>query len=605
MLRSSMALFVLREGYRVTTTEKGGCVVHIRTGDTLELSALELHVLARSTAGGIDANDARLKGAIKKLTGLGLLVKLPPPAKPPGTVPTFDELSLDVDASVVEAKTTSPSPPPSGPLPRFRGDLKVVRRGETNLYDVTDAATRQTLAVYDYEISLARMLDGKRTYDDVFQAAKRLGIPINADSLMQFIKQLSSCGFIAAPGAVEPDPGSTFPSRKKWDPSVRVNFQTGLRLGREGRYPEAIAAFELVLTQDPDNPEAKEALAVVRRNQAQADAAAAAASTGPMASSTSVFELDVSSFSEPKPAAAAPTPDEKPAPVAVSAQEEWSSLTMEAGVAPRRSVSLPIYLVSVAAAIALGWLGGAQLGAGAHSSEMIATASSAQQAPVAIRDEPDAAAPSVAAVAPIQPPVDAPIDAGSEVTEILDSGQLDAPEAASVDAGEIIAVEVSPAVEVQPSTGWANARIVKRGRVTMGTIEASNEGRVTWSATTHAEVKRGSTVGFLNTASGRLELTAPKAGLFAPSVSEGEHVKGGDVLASIVYTEGFIQATVDLPKAPASWACEVSDKATGQKAPCKVIRVTPRAKGFSVTATTDPLWFDSCAKPVLRLGDAG
>ena len=138
----------------------------------------------------------------------------------------------------------------------------------------------------------------------------------------------------------------------------------------------------------------------------------------------------------------------------------------------------------------------------------------------------------------------------------------------------------------------------------METITAAADGTPRWSAKKLAEVKRGAVVGSLVTPSGRIELVAHKAGLFMPSVADGEAVKAEAELALIVYPQGFIQASVELAKLPAAWACEVSDRATLQTAPCTVVTATPRANGFSITATTDPVWFDSCDKPQLQLGEA-
>lgn len=743
-----MALFVLKEGYRVTTTPKGGSVVHIRTGDALELNALELHVLARSITGGIDASDERVKAIVKKLTNLGLLVKAPPQA--PRTVPTFDELTLDVDKALSDAKHAA-APPPAGPLPRFRGGLQVVTHPETNLCDIIDPATMQTLSVHDFELSLARLLDGKRTYAEVFTAAERLGIPVNPESLLQFIKQLTAIGFMAPPGSVETGPRSSFPTRERWDSTVRENFQAGLRLRREGRYAEAISAFELVLIRDPKNPEAKDALVAVRRSLAETQpadgkpapasapgpvpasvlgtvplpgavrapdpvpvpgpvplpgavrapgpaplqasvplptparasapepgslqasvplptparasapgpgslpasvppptparasapvpppasisapgSASAPSSAPPMASSASLFEVDVSSFTAGAKTEAAQRLE---GPRAEGTPVVPASLRSEG--APRRAVSLPVYIASVAVAAALGWFGATRLGAEAQ-----APGPGVAARPVApIKAEPVTSAepPAVVAVAPHEPPsqplavADTQHDAGAALTSLVVDAGLAAPPSpppessvdagpaappspppqSSVDAGQPLLSDAgealgrpagAPGAEQAPD--WVIARILKRGRVTMESIVAAADGTPKWSVKKLAEVKRGSVIGSLATTAGRVELVAHKAGLFVPSIADGEAAKTDEVLASIVYTQGFIQATVDLPTAPEGWACEVADKATGQTAPCTVVTASPRAKGLSITATTDPVWFDDCAKPELRLRDA-
>src|SRR5260370_1427443 len=69
-----MSLFVLREGYQVLTTSAGGRIVHLRTGDALDLSPEEVQLFARATAGGVDAKDPKLRSLVRKFASLGLLV---------------------------------------------------------------------------------------------------------------------------------------------------------------------------------------------------------------------------------------------------------------------------------------------------------------------------------------------------------------------------------------------------------------------------------------------------------------------------------------------------------------------------------------------------
>ena len=64
-----MSLFILQQGFKVVSTETGGRVIHVRTGDELELSPTEVQVLARATAAGIDTADKAIKPIIKSLRG--------------------------------------------------------------------------------------------------------------------------------------------------------------------------------------------------------------------------------------------------------------------------------------------------------------------------------------------------------------------------------------------------------------------------------------------------------------------------------------------------------------------------------------------------------
>ena len=144
----------------------------------------------------------------------------------------------------------------------FRADLKIQRRVSSNLLDVADPQTGKAFPLYDFEISLARMLDGRRLYSDVIEAGQRLGIPVNFESLCQFVGQLERYGFLAAPGTPLPErsEAATWGPREKWDEGLRALFQSGLRMHRQGRYAEAVNYFDAMLQQDPQNPEALEML---------------------------------------------------------------------------------------------------------------------------------------------------------------------------------------------------------------------------------------------------------------------------------------------------------------------------------------------------------
>ncbi len=683
-----MSLFVLREGYRVITTEKGGRVMHVRTGDQLELSATEVQLLARATAGGVDPEDPSVKPVFKKLANLGLLVKEPGVEKPKGNVPAFDELSIDLDDVV------GPKAAPTGPVPKFRTDVAISRRGTGNLFDAADPVTGTTLSLYDFEVSLARMLDGKRTHAELLEAAKKLGIPASADSLAQFLKQLEKNGFLVSAGTPE-RPGSAWPERQKWPPHVRQHFQLGLKLSREGRYNEAILAFELVLAEDPANPEATEAIANARVHiesltgvksttpppagapllpaqsppripsvqlppplkagppklpSAHAAELAEAVPTQPaapaaIAPAPASYELDVpeptqtataalvalpgadqsgGATSPAQPAlqveapAAAPVEDsapqqshgpgdEAPAPARAPETSPRSEAMTELEVpAARRGVPLPLFVGSLVAALALGWF----VGMKTAPSPAPTVVPPVTTGPTPVREappRPTAVAPAVEDAGAAEASGVAIVDAGAlAVAEPVDAGAppVATPEEvaeASVDSGKPTA---APAETPAPAGEWIIAKIVKRGRVTMGTIEASAAGTVAWTAAKQAEVKRGAVVGRLTTDSGKVDLTAPKAGIFKPTAADGATVAAGAPLASIVYVEGFIQATVDLATPFPAWACEVADKSTGQTAPCRVVTATPKGKGLFITATTDPLWFDASAAPELRLAAA-
>src|SRR4051794_21417444 len=105
-------------------------------------------------------------------------------------------------------------------LPRFRADLKVAKKADTKgLFEVTDPVADKHFTLYDFELSMARMLDGKRTSQQVIESSTKLAIPVTLDSLEKFLRQLRAYGFVeegidvvveGAPKAWEP--------REEWDP---------------------------------------------------------------------------------------------------------------------------------------------------------------------------------------------------------------------------------------------------------------------------------------------------------------------------------------------------------------------------------------------------
>ncbi len=238
-----MSLFVLRAGYSVETTATGGRVVHNRTRDALELSASEVQILARAAASGVDGQEPGLRPIVKKLAGLGVLEMSVEPAAPPEKVAPEAPLSLVPDQVV----------------PLLRSDLQL-ERAERGPATVVDPATGRSAMLHEFEVSLARMLNGRRKVSDVLAGAQRLGIPASLESLSQFVRQLDGYGFLEPAGSAAPDllEGTTWTPREKWDDGSRVLFQTGLRLARRGRRAEASRYFQALLTKDPDNEAARQ-----------------------------------------------------------------------------------------------------------------------------------------------------------------------------------------------------------------------------------------------------------------------------------------------------------------------------------------------------------
>jgi hypothetical protein len=144
---------------------------------------------------------------------------------------------------------------------------------------------------------------------------------------------------------------------------------------------------------------------------------------------------------------------------------------------------------------------------------------------------------------------------------------------------------------------------LKRRRVKVAKVKAPAAGTVSWTATAEAHVKKGQEIGFVTAKAGgrQSSLKAAKDGVLVMKATEGAAVKRGALIADIVYAKAIIQAMAADAQPTNTWGCEVSDPSSGQRADCSIFKVVPKGKGALVTGTTEPLWFDAAAAPVMRL----
>lgn len=139
--------------------------------------------------------------------------------------------------------------------PPLREDLQIVATpGAKGTMQVTDPVAERSFTLYDFEVSIARMLNGQRTAGEIIEAAAKIGIPVALDSLQKFLRQLKSYGFL---GEARGE-GQTWPDRSAWTPEARELFQSALRMMRSGKGNEALGYLSALLQIDPENSEAKE-----------------------------------------------------------------------------------------------------------------------------------------------------------------------------------------------------------------------------------------------------------------------------------------------------------------------------------------------------------
>src|SRR5690348_15911856 len=87
-------------------------------------------------------------------------------------------------------------------VPAQRKDLQLTRTQSG--YQIVEPSSGRSVAVNDFEISIIRMLDGRRRMSDLLDNCRRLEIPINAESLTEFILKLERDGLLGEGAATKP-----------------------------------------------------------------------------------------------------------------------------------------------------------------------------------------------------------------------------------------------------------------------------------------------------------------------------------------------------------------------------------------------------------------
>lgn len=244
-----MSLPGLKASIEFTSGEQGEGLVDRDTGTTLQLSAVEATLL-RSWDGtvsagaladlvllqGVSVEPRQVEQFFARLERSGLL------ATPAPTVPFFSPSSPGVETE-------------EDVVPLLRNDLIITpSKSSRSTLDVFDPAFDRSFTLYDFEISIARMLDGRRTAGEIIVAANRLGIPATLATLRTFLQQLRAYQFIDtnAPAA----DASTWAPRKEWTIEVRELYASALRLMRASRFEEARQYVDAMVAADPSNQEA-------------------------------------------------------------------------------------------------------------------------------------------------------------------------------------------------------------------------------------------------------------------------------------------------------------------------------------------------------------
>lgn len=239
-LIDSVSVEVTLDGRRLADSATGA-VLPLSEGELrlIELwdgqsSAVDLAAMA-AVGEGVDVEAGQIEALFSRLARIGVLGRTPPVV--PGAV--VPPLAVKLETDIV---------------PTFRGDLRLVpAQGTRGIIHVVDPLSDRAFTLYDFEVSIARMLNGRRSAHDVLLAADRIGVPLTLASLRAFIVQLRTFRFLDARPARTP---TTWDPRRAWSDEVRDLYQQALKLARRGDRHEAMSCLESVLDLDPNNEDA-------------------------------------------------------------------------------------------------------------------------------------------------------------------------------------------------------------------------------------------------------------------------------------------------------------------------------------------------------------
>lgn len=224
-------------------------LINRKTGGALLVTAAEaqlIHAWDRSPSAarlsaavfmnGLDVDPWQIEQFFFRLERLGCLA-VPRPA-----IPNF--VGPKPGVSTQEDK-----------VPCLRRDLVIEKAPRSrSVFHVTDPKSKRAFGLLDSEVSVARMLDGKRRVSDVIENAAKLGIEVTLDSLRHFISHLKGYRFIDQDIR---EGESTWPAREKWTDEERQLYQASMKNLREGHFAVALAFAESLAAASPANLEAR------------------------------------------------------------------------------------------------------------------------------------------------------------------------------------------------------------------------------------------------------------------------------------------------------------------------------------------------------------
>lgn len=150
---------------------------------------------------------------------------------------------------------------PTDSVPSLRSDLVLSERptgSGAEVIHLRPVGSRESAELHGFELSLARMLDGRRTVREVLTRAGQLGLPLTLAALEGFIGHLEGQGLLARDGRQVRGPVSPWNQRTPWDPTIRAQYQAALKALRSGHVDDAKVLLDQLLASAPTLEEARE-----------------------------------------------------------------------------------------------------------------------------------------------------------------------------------------------------------------------------------------------------------------------------------------------------------------------------------------------------------
>jgi multidrug efflux pump subunit AcrA (membrane-fusion protein) len=138
-------------------------------------------------------------------------------------------------------------------VPPLRRDLNVLSPPTgtgAEVIDIHPLDSDDSMPMRGFELSIALMLDGKRTADEVIFTCARLGLPLSLEALEGFVRELEAHRLLGS-GALK-----VRRTRGGWSPHLRELYRSALRAAREGDRDAARALAGQMLQLSPGMPEA-------------------------------------------------------------------------------------------------------------------------------------------------------------------------------------------------------------------------------------------------------------------------------------------------------------------------------------------------------------